>query len=317
LGEHAGKTAVTQPMPPTPLADGGISSRDRREFSTSAIGVSRSVATEELFDVQQQADFFVSLGEDEQAIQVLKDHLLESHEPSALTYLDLFHIYHRLGRRQDYETLRDEFNHVFNAGAPPFDSYSQRGLGLEAYETAFSRIQALWPQPRVLDLIEQSIFRDSTDSNTEVFDLEAYRELLMLHAIAKDLIQRDGNEPRALGDFQHTAMQPLKAAGKVAPDASRPSSTASDQQHTQPMGLGDMPPASPRLGLDINLDDLSEVARFEASLPEVSVAVEASAKPTQPADFDIRPGDNLIDFEVIDFDLPPDPSDDEKPGGQR
>lgn len=292
-----------------------VAARDRRDFSTSAIGVSRSVATEELFDVQQQADFFVSLGEDEQAIQVLKDHLSESHEPSALTYLDLFHIYHRLGRRQDYENLREEFNHVFNAGAPPFDSYSQRGQGLESYETAFSRIQALWPQPRVLDLIEQSIFRDATDNSSEVFDLEAYRELLMLHSIAKDLIQRDSHAPRPSGDFQHTAMQPLKAAGKVAPATGNQADAS--ERHTQPMGLGDMPPASPRLGLDINLDELSEEAAFEASIPSVDVAVEPSAKATQPADFEIHPGgENLIDFEVIDFDISPDVGKDGKPGGK-
>jgi hypothetical protein len=316
LNDRSGKSSVNHPMPATSLAEGAIAARDRREFSTSAIGVSRSVATEELFDVQQQADFFVSLGEDEQAIQVLKDHLLESHEPSALTYLDLFHIYHRLGRRQDYENLRDEFNHVFNAGAPPFDSYSQRGRGLEAYETAFSRIQALWPEPRVLDLIEQSIFRDATDSNSEVFDLEAYRELLMLHAIAKDLIQRDSAPIRPKGDFQHTAMQPLKAAGKAAP-ADSVSFAGAAEGHTQPMGLGDVPPASPRLGLDINLDDLAEVASFEASLPEVSATVEPSAKPTQPADFEIRPGDNLIDFEVVDFETPQDIGEAGKPDPKR
>ncbi|QHE76421.1 type IV pilus assembly protein FimV [Hydrogenophaga sp. PBL-H3] len=289
-----------------------LSARDRREFSTSALNVSRSVATEELFDVQQQADFFVSLGEDEQAIQVLKDHLAESHEPSALTYMDLFHIYHRLGRRNDYENLREEFNHVFNAGAPPFDQYSQRGRGLEAYETAFSRIQALWPEPRVLDLIEQSIFRDATDSASEVFDLEAYRELLMLHAIAKDLIQRDNPVPRASGDFQHTSMQPLKAADKAAFKVSGSLRDASER-HTQPMGLESLPKASSRLGLDINLDDFAETDSFEASLPEVNVAVEQSAKPTQPADFEIREVDgNLIDFEVLDFDLP-----NESDGGAR
>ncbi|PZO20451.1 MAG: hypothetical protein DCF26_03300 [Burkholderiales bacterium] len=283
-----------------------VSARDRREFSTSAIGVSRSVATEELFDVQQQADFFVSLGEDEQAIQVLKDHLTESHEPSALTYLDLFHIYHRLGRQVDYENLREEFNHVFNAGAPPFEGYSRRGQGLESYETAFSRIQALWPQPRVLDLIEQSIFRDANDSASEVFDLEAYRELLMLHAIAKDLIQRDNAAPRANSDFQHTAMQPLKAAGKNTQAVST-SLRDRTERLTQPMHLDDRPHASPRLGLDINLDELSEMATFEASLPDVDVVVEPSAKATQPADFEAgEKGDNLIDFEVLDFDLPPD-----------
>ena len=283
-----------------------LSARDRREFSTSAMNVSRSVATEELFDVQQQADFFVSLGEDEQAIQVLKDHLAESHEPSALTYLDLFHIYHRLGRRDDYESLREEFNHVFNAGAPPFDNYSQCGRGLEAYETAFSRIQALWPEARVLDLIEQSIFRDATDGASEVFDLEAYRELLMLHAIAKDLIQRDNGAPRVKGDFQHTAMQPLKAAGK---QTSRVSASLQDasERHTQPMGLDHTYPSSSPFGLDINLDDFAEMDSFDASLPEVSEPLEALAKPTQPADFDIRDADgNLIDFEVLDFDMPND-----------
>lgn len=288
-----------------------LSARDRREFSTSALSVSRSVATEELFDVQQQADFFVSLGEDEQAIQVLRDHLAESHEPSALTYLDLFHIYHRLGRRGDYESLREEFNHVFNAGAPPFDNYSQRGRGLEAYETAFSRIQALWPEPRVLDLIEQSIFRDATDSASEVFDLEAYRELLMLHAIAKDLIQRDGAAPRMKGDFQHTAMQPLKAAGKQAPQVSASLHDASER-HTQPMGLDHMYPSSSHLGVDINLDDLEESDSFEASLPEFGQAID---KPTQPADFDIRASEgNLIDFEALDFDMPKESESMNQPG---
>ncbi len=293
-----------------------LSARDRREFSTSALGVSRSVATEELFDVQQQADFFVSLGEDEQAIQVLKDHLTESHEPSALTYMDLFHIYHRLGRRSDYESLREEFNHVFNAGAPPFDTYSQRGRGLEAYETAFGRIQALWPEPRVLDLIEQSIFRDATDTASEVFDLEAYRELLMLHAIAKDLIQRDNAAPRTPGDFQHTAMQPLKAADKSVTRVSASLHDASER-HTQPMDLGNMSPASSRLGLDINLDDFAEMDDFEALLSEVDATVDSSARPTQPADFEIREAEgNLIDFEVLDFDLPNEP-DGSRPSGKK
>ena len=280
-----------------------LSARDRREFSTSAMNVSRSVATEELFDVQQQADFFVSLGEDEQAIQVLKDHLAESHEPSALTYLDLFHIYHRLGRRIEYESLREEFNHVFNAGAPPFESYSRRGRGLEAYETAFSRIQALWPEHRVLDLIEQSIFRDATDSASEVFDLEAYRELLMLHAIAKDLIQSDNAAPRAAGDFQHTAMQPLKAVGKQTPRVS--ASLKDDSERlTQPMGLDHVHPPSSSIGLDIDLDELAEEDGFVASLPDAGEDETMAIKPTQPADFNIRTDNrNLIDFDELDFDM--------------
>lgn len=284
-----------------------LSASERRDFRTSHIGVSRSVATEELFDVQQQSDFFVSLGEFDQAIGVLKAHLHESQEPSALAYLDLFKLYHRMGRRDEYEKLREEFNHQFNASAPPFDQYSDSNRGLEAYETAFGRIQALWPQPKVLDIIEKSIFRDATDPESEVFDLEAYRELLLLHAIAKDVIQRDSSTPSS--DFQHTAIRPLKAAGPKVASAS--ASAAASERLTEP--LDDIPHASPRLGLDIDLDALHDASAFEASLPDVAVPVEPTAKsapsPGTPAAEAIDMG-NLIDFEVLDF-MPPDEVDDE------
>jgi hypothetical protein len=274
---------------------------ERREFPASQLGVSRSVATEELFDVQQQSDFFVSLGEFDQAIGVLKNHISESQEPSALAYLDLFKLYHKLDRRGDYERLRTEFNQKFNAGAPPFDQYSDISRGLESYETAFGRIQALWPQPRVLDVIENSIFRDATDGESEVFNLEAYRELLLLHAIAKDVIKRDAGS--GTSDFQHTAIRPLKAAGPgIAAGAGF--GTAGDR-NTQP--LDDIPHASPRLGLDVDLDALQEASAFEASLPEVAVPVEQTAKVvSQRATAEEElPAGNLIDFEVLDF-MPPD-----------
>lgn len=277
---------------------------DRREFPPSQMGVSRSVATEELFDVQQQSDFFVSLGEYEQAIEVLKNHLGESQEPSALAYLDLFKLYHKLGRRDDYTKLREEFNHQFNAGAPLFDQYTDESLGLEAYETAFGRIQALWPQPKVLDVIEQSIFRDANDIEAEVFDLEAYRELLLLHAIAKDMIKRDSGSLLSGADFQHTSIKPLKAAGNKAL-AAAVATEAAEGRVTQP--LDELPHASLRLGLDVDLDALSEMSAFEASLPDVAVPVEATAKPTPPpgARASMVPEGNLIDFEVLDF-MPPD-----------
>lgn len=279
--------------------------QDRKEFAPSMLAASRSVATEELFDVQQQADFFVSLGEHEQAIGVLRSHLIDSAEPSPLAYLDLFRLYHQLGRRVEYDRLREDFNQHFNADAPPFDQYAEENRGLETYEAAFSRIQALWPQPRVLDVIEQSIFRESEDgeSEGEVFGLEAYRELLLLYAIAKDVAKREEVASVPGSDFQHTAIRPLKAGaatGGVSVNMGR---------ETQPMDV--VPPASPRLGLDVDLDELSENAAFEASLPEVSLPVEPTAKPPAPASHDPLPEGNLIDFEVLDF-TPPESLDDKK-----
>jgi hypothetical protein len=69
--------------------------------------------------------------------------------------------------------------------------------------------------------------------------------------------------------------------------------------------LDAMPPASPRLGLDVDLDELAEFSAFEASLPEVLVPVEATARPASaPASANGGAKDNLIDFEVLDF-MPP------------
>ena len=276
---------------------------------SSAGSAARSLATEELFDIQQQADFFVSLGETEKAIGVLKNHLLESQEPSALAYLDLFRLYHQQNRRQDYEELREVFNDRFNAGAPPFDEYTDNSVGLEGYETAFGRIQALWPQPRVLDVIEKSIFRDANDADGEVFDLEAYRELLLLHAVAKEMIKRAelGEEERP--DFEHTAIKPLKAAAGVSAIVA---TNASDKRSPNEAPLEDIPLASPRLGLDVDLDALDEMSAFEASLPEVPVEVQATAASggDKPAGSVAEEG-NLIDFEVMDF-MPPDDNEDDK-----
>lgn len=290
-----------------------MAAADKRDFRASQMSVSRSVATEELFDVQQQSDFFVSLGEFDQAIGVLKAHLHESQEPSALAYLDLFKLYHRLDRRDEYEKLRQEFNQLFNAGAPPFDQYSDDSQGLEAYETAFGRIQALWPEPKVLDVIEKSIFRDPADTDTEVFDLEAYRELLLLHAIAKDMIKRDADELPSVPDFQRTAIRPLKAAASsaTAGTAVTVMTAGVTERVTQPMD--EIPLASPRLGLDVDLDALAEASAFEASLPEVEVPVEPTAKPAPPPGAAATPEEpvgNLIDFEVLDF-MPP-----EEPKGE-
>lgn len=277
---------------PVPLAN------DRVEFAPSQVA-SRSVATEELFDVQQQADFFISLGEDEQAIKVLRDHIAESQVPSALTYLDLLKIYHRQGRQEEYERLRADFNGLFNAGAPAFDQFSDEGRGLEFYERALGRIQALWPEPRVLDVIEQSIFREPDDLQAEVFDLEAYRELLLLYAMAKEMIQREAVDSKLPKDFENTKVQALKATARRGAAALADSAFGGN---TLPMEQ--QPPASPNLGLDVNLDDLSEFSAFEASLPDVDLSVEPTAQAVRPEEIRGK-NSNMIDFEVLDF-TPPD-----------
>ena len=161
----------------------------RADFTQSLSQAGRAVKAEELFDVQQQADFFVSLGQKDQAVEVLRTHIEESEETSALVYLDLIKLYHQLGEQLEFEAFRQEFNARFNAEMPEFEAYSEsaNGAGLEAYPLAMSRIVALWPSAKVLNVIEESMFRQP-DSQTTTFDLEAYRELLLLYAMIKDIL---------------------------------------------------------------------------------------------------------------------------------
>src|SRR6185369_12997803 len=70
----------------------------------------RPVSAEELIDLEQQAEFFVVLGQDEAAIDLLVGHLRDSGGTSPLPYLKLLEIYRRRGERESYERTRERFN---------------------------------------------------------------------------------------------------------------------------------------------------------------------------------------------------------------
>lgn len=178
---------IPQPKPRARAsASASRSGFGQTDFGQSGFSNSRLIAAEELFDIQEQADFFMSLGQPDQAIEVLKNHITDNVETSALAYMDLFDIYHRTNRKKDYAELRQEFNRVFNAQAPSFEAYGQQNKGLESYPQALQNIQRYWPGPQTLDEIEELIFR-KPDAQDQPFDMLAYRELMMLYALAKEL----------------------------------------------------------------------------------------------------------------------------------
>jgi pilus assembly protein FimV len=234
-------------------------------FSASGISASpRGVNVNELFDIAQQADFFVSLGQHDHAIEVLSNHIRENVQTSPLAYLDLFKLYHDMDRQREYDELRIDFNRIFNAEVPPFQGFRQRGEGLEAYQGAITRIQSLWNTPRVLDVIEESLFR-KPGRPAEAFGLEAYRELLLLYAIANDLIDSP-REP----DFDPTDV-PVTPTGQAQSSPGREAVGGESFTELQPLsasavygGRADMPETTPggltasrtgRVGLDIDLTD--------------------------------------------------------------
>ena len=174
----SGRTGpITMPMPPGPVP--------------AATEPKREVSVEELIDLEQQAEFFVVLGQDEAAIDLLMGHLRSTSGTSPLPYLKLLEIYKRRGERKPYELLRERFNGRFSAIAPAWDTDWQTGRSLEDYPSVLARLQSLWYSPaRAMEVLQATLMRPAgadrdAAGSQDGFDLPAYRELMFLYAVAR------------------------------------------------------------------------------------------------------------------------------------
>jgi hypothetical protein len=143
----------------------------------------QALSTEELIDLEQQAEFFVVLGQDEAAVDLLMAHLRDSAGASPLPYLKLMEIYHRLGDEAAYRRTQQRFNQRFNARAPDWFARERIGHALEDYPGVVAGLQRIWPNP--IDAMAQLEALLLRRGGGEVFDLEAYRDLLLLYGIAR------------------------------------------------------------------------------------------------------------------------------------
>ena len=140
---------------------------------------------EELFDIQQQAEFFVSVGEHDQAVEVLRQHIAEHEKTSPVAYLELLRLYRTLSRAADFNVLRQKFMQHFNAQVPEFAAFDRTGKSLEQYHEALAEVEAEWSSAAVLGVLEKHMFYKSGDKRKAPFDLAAFDDLLLLLAIAQ------------------------------------------------------------------------------------------------------------------------------------
>jgi pilus assembly protein FimV len=180
----------------------------------------RDVSIEELIDLEQQAEFFVVLGQDSAAIDLLVEHLRLTGGGSPLPYLKLMEIHHRVGEHDAYERTRGRFNERFNAYAPAWAEGLQKGRGLEDYPGVVPRLTQVWSRPLdAMAELEALLFRKSRG---DLFDLPAYREVLFLYALARDLFDRESADAmdvdlllplHAQGDMHATRPAPFDDLG--------------------------------------------------------------------------------------------------------
>ncbi|MGE0073519.1 MAG: hypothetical protein AB7S55_10745, partial [Thiomonas sp.] len=267
------------------------------EFS-SGHAAAHIVHPEELFDVQQQAEFFISVGEHEQAVDVLKKHIAEHEETSPLAYLERLQLYHVLGRAEDFERLRVQFQRFFNAQVPGFKEFGRPGKNLEHYPQALEAIEAAWATSEVEELLEHYLFEREREGGTGAapFDLAAFDDLLLLLAIVQTTPAsvRAAAKPKAKTASSPARKSPavqeaLQSLGASAAPMVKPAA-ASVQKADAPLDIdfdfGAMaaqpaPPSGAEPKLDLDLSDLPPVTRSD--LPPVPVT--APPQPDQPVGF--------------------------------
>jgi hypothetical protein len=154
-------------------------------------------------------------------MRVLERQILDNEEPNPYIYLDLLGIFHSLSLKTDFRQFRDDFSQLFNVRVPEFVFFKDEGRGLEFYPEVLSHITALWPNPKALEVIETCIFRDPWDHTMDAFDLAAFRDLLLLHAVGQTIGQLN---PREDGGPVRTSPSQASAedSGEVDLDLSRP-----------------------------------------------------------------------------------------------
>jgi hypothetical protein len=147
----------------------------------------RFLVSEPVVDIRQQAEFFVSLGQADRALRLLKKQMAESTEPNPFVHLDLMALYHSLGLKADFLESREVFQSLFNVILPEFSAFNQEGQDLESYPDLLADLAAKWPSVKALALLDACIFYNPKAQIRPTFDLAAFRDMLMLHILLENM----------------------------------------------------------------------------------------------------------------------------------
>jgi len=209
-------------------------------------------------------------------------------------YLDLLEILHSLNLKSDFQQWRERFQHVFSGRVPEFAHFKQEGKSLEFYPEVLSRLTAQWSSPGILVEIDTCIFQATDGGANSTFDLAAFRDLLLLHAVAYSLLPPpvvEKAEPQVEALSTAEVRAPNQASIFIPLQASAPVLSAL----TWPV-VADAPPM---LDLDLDLDLTDVHVETPAPSPAAGLDFELPGKPkSSPSKVSGSP-DLQIDFELL------------------
>jgi hypothetical protein len=172
---------------------------------------------ESLIDLEQQVEFFVVLGQDDSAVELLSEFLKNQGADAPLVHQRLLETYHRKGDVAGFERAAARMRKLFGGEAPGWAPQWSAGRDMDAYPEVMAGLQPLLGNPTLaLPALENLMFHAT---GQPVLDLAAYRQALDLYAQVRDARDRPA---------------PLVAAASLGAAATTPSAAALE---FEPMAL--------------------------------------------------------------------------------
>lgn len=184
---------------------------------------SGELKVEEISDVTQEVEFWISLNDPRRAIEILEPHTKIVYPDSPVTWLYLLDLYREVGDEQKYNALRERFTSLFNARIPLYGEPEMTAQTLEDFPHLLTRICKLWPSVDIVPFL-QSLLVDDRAGARAGFDLSLYRDILLLIGIALEkrrlnqLVESRPETPEAVSlPEEETPLPVIDAFASVAP----------------------------------------------------------------------------------------------------
>ena len=139
--------------------------------------------------VLELAEIMVSFGRSEGAAQTLSEFLRDYPKESLIPWLKLLDLYHKGGRRGEYDDLAPKLNRAFNVKVPDWEHFNGpiTSESVEQFAHIMARVNATWPNQDCLDYLTE-LLSDNRAGTRVGFPLGVIDDILLLKSMLEWLI---------------------------------------------------------------------------------------------------------------------------------
>lgn len=174
---------------PRPLRDELPALEDSNSSTFNFFGNrGQSIHIEEISDITQEAEFWMSVNDPHRAIEILEPQSVDDFPQTPITWLYLLDLYRLVGDEDKYLQLRKRFKGKFNARIPDFgeEVIASPVRSFEDFPHLVAKCCAVWNTEEISGYLE-SLLIDNREGDRLGFDLPVYRDILFLLTLSNDV----------------------------------------------------------------------------------------------------------------------------------